>query len=307
MKKGQIKLALLVILELGAMATVQAQTAFTYTGTPQANNEDDNATYNSDLILGFTATTGNDIEFDLGPASSLVSGDSWNLNSILGSFNLATVNWGVVDTSDISNTRLSYLTYNDAVNGDNLPTIGGGVGTWNAINTANRTIYNNAFTSAGVHNAATIAASSPDSWNSETVNPTLGTQYQNENVNPNMVGEGAVDFWVQNEATGTDSVLGQFTLSASGVVTYKTNAVVVIPPTPKIVSIVRTGGISTISFTTTNGAFTYTLYYTNSAGLTAPLTSWAASATTLVGNGNTNSLTDTTVATANRFYRIGVH
>ncbi len=89
--------------------------------------------------------------------------------------------------------------------------------------------------------------------------------------------------------------------------TYKTNSVVVIPPAPKIVSIVRTGGISTISFTTTNGTFTYTLYYTNSAGLTAPLTNWAASTTTLVGNGNTNSLSDTTAATTNRFYRIGVH
>ena len=305
MKKGQIKLALLVILGLGAMATVQAQTAFTYTGTPQSGS---GATYNSDLILGFTATTGNDIEFDLGPASSLVSGDSWNLSSILGSFNLATVNWGVVGTTNVSNTHLSYLTYDDALYGNNLPLLTG-VGAWNNINTANKTTYNNAFTSAGVHNAAAIAASSQASWNSETVNPTLGTQYQNENVNPNLVGEGTVDFWVQTESTTapTNSIIGQFTLSASGVVTYKTNSVVVIPPAPKIVSIVRTNGISTISFTTTNGTFTYTLYYTNSTGLTAPLTSWAASATTLVGNGNTNSLTDTTAATTNRFYRIGVH
>ena len=306
MKKGQIKLALLVILGLGAMATVQAQTAFTYTGTPQVNNENNNATYNNDLILGFTATTGNDIEFDLGPASSLVSGDSWNLSSILGSFNLATVNWGVVGTTNISGTHLSYLTYDDALYGNNLPVLIG-VGAWNNIKNANTGIYNNAFTSAGVHNAAAIASSSASSWNSQTVNPTLGTQYQNENVNPNLAGEGAVDFWVQNEAAETNFVLGTFSLSASGVVTYKTNSVVVIPPAPKIVSIVRTNGISTISFTTTNGTFTYTLYYTNSTGLTAPLTSWAASATTLVGNGNTNSLTDTTAATTNRFYRIGVH
>jgi len=303
MKKGHIKLALLVILGLGAMATVQAQTAFTYTGTPQSGG---GATYNGDLILGFTATTGNDIEFDLGPASSLVSGDSWNLSSILGSFNLATVNWGVVGTTNISGTRLSCLTYNDTLYGNNLPTLGG-VGAWTNIKTANTAIYNNAFTSAGVHNAATIAASSSASWNSETANPTLGNQYQNENVNPNFTGEGTVDFWVQNEATETNSVLGTFSLSASGVVTYKTNSVVVVPPAPNIVSIVRTNGISTISFTTANGAFTYTLYYTNSAGLTAPLTSWAASTTTLVGNGNTNSLTDTTAATTNRFYRIGVH
>jgi hypothetical protein len=304
MKKKRIKLALLVILGLGAIATVQAQTAFTYTGTPQVNNENNNAVYNSDLILGFTATTGNDIEFDLGPASALVSGDSWNLSSILGSFNLATVNWGVVGT--VASGHLSYLTYDDALYGNSLPVLTG-IGAWTGVKTATTTTYDNGFTSAGVHNAAAIAASSPDSWNSETVSPTLSTQYQNANVNPNMVGEGTVDFWLQNEAAETNSVLGTFSLSASGVVTYKTNSVVVIPPAPKIVSIVRTNGISTISFTTTNGAFTYTLYYTNSTGLTAPLTNWTASATTLVGNGSTNFLTDTTAATTNRFYRIGVH
>jgi hypothetical protein len=40
--------------------------------------------------------------------------------------------------------------------------------------------------------------------------------------------------------------------------------------------------------------------------LTAPITNWTASPTTLTGNGNTNSLTDTSTD-ANRFYRIGVH
>ncbi len=77
--------------------------------------------------------------------------------------------------------------------GDNLPTLTG-VSAWNNIKTANTATYNNAFTSAGVDNAATIAASSTRSWNSETVNPTLGTQYQNENVNPNSTGEDTVDF-----------------------------------------------------------------------------------------------------------------
>jgi hypothetical protein len=236
MKKGHIKLALLVILGLGVMATVQAQTAFTYTGIPQSGG---GATYNnSDLILGFTATTGNDIEFDLGPASSLVSGDSWNLSSILGSFNLATVNWGVVGTTNISGTRLSCLTYNDTLYGNNLPTLGG-VGAWTNIKTANTAIYNNAFTSAGVHNAATIAASSSASWNSETVNPTLGNQYQNENANPNSTGEDTTDFWVQNEGTQTDSVLGTFSLASDGVVTFNVAAV----PEPATYGLLAVAGL----------------------------------------------------------------
>jgi hypothetical protein len=78
------------------------------------------------------------------------------------------------------------------------------------------------------------------------------------------------------------------------------------PPTPKIVAFNRSGTTDSIYFTTTNGSFTYTLYYTNASGLTAPVTNWIASPTTVVGNGNTNVLTDTSTD-ANRFYRIGVH
>ena len=215
--KNLYKAALLAALGLGTIASAQAQ--FTYSGTPQSGG---GATYASDLILGFTSTSGNDTEFNLGTETSLVNGETWNLSSILTSYNLSTVDWGVVGT--VTTGHLSYLTYNDAVNGDNLPVLTG-VGAWNNINTANKTIYNNSFTSAAVDSAATIAASSSASWNSETVNPTLGTQYQNENVNPNLAGDGAIDFWVQNEGTGTDSVLGQFSLASDGVVTFNVAAV----------------------------------------------------------------------------------
>jgi hypothetical protein len=215
--KNLYKAALLAALGLGTIASAQAQ--FTYSGTPQSGG---GATYNSDLILGFTSTSGTDTEFDLGTETSLVNGETWNLSSILTSYNLSTVDWGVVGT--VTSGHLSYLTYDDAVYGDNLQTITTGI--WTGINTANKTIYNNAFSSAGADNAATVLASSPGSWNSETVNPTLGTQYQNVNAaNPNSTGEDTVDFWVQNAATGTDSEIGTFSLASDGVVTFNVAAV----------------------------------------------------------------------------------
>jgi hypothetical protein len=108
--------------------------------------------------------------------------------------------------------------------------------------------------------------------------------------------------------TGTTSgsayYVGYFTLNPSGTMTF-TRASAAPPPKPLIVSITHSGSTSTIFFTTTNGP-TYTLYFTNSTGLATSVTNWPSSPTTLVGNGLTNSLSDTTTDT-NRFYRIGAH
>jgi hypothetical protein len=76
------------------------------------------------------------------------------------------------------------------------------------------------------------------------------------------------------------------------------------PPAPTL-SIARSGATSTISFATTNGA-TYTLYFTNSAGLARPVAAWPSSPTTVSGDGTTKHFTDT-ATDANRFYRVGGH
>jgi hypothetical protein len=101
---------------------------------------------------------------------------------------------------------------------------------------------------------------------------------------------------------GNAYYVGYFTLNPNGTMTFtRASTTVAQPPAPQIVSITRVGNTSTVFFTTTNGTFTYTLYYTNSAGLTS--SNWPASPTTLVGNGSTNSLTDTTTDVS-RFYRV---
>src|SRR5437868_6768805 len=71
------------------------------------------ATYNNDLIIGFSSTSGNDLLYDLGSFGSLTAGEQWNLSSLLGGYNLNTVNWGVVGNSSASGTsRVLYSTFN---------------------------------------------------------------------------------------------------------------------------------------------------------------------------------------------------
>jgi hypothetical protein len=63
--------------------------------------------------------------------------------------------------------------------------------------------------------------------------------------------------------------------------------------------------VNTISFVTSN-AVTYKLFFTNSSGLTAPVTNWPSLPGTITGDGTTKSFTDTTTD-AGRVYRVGAH
>lgn len=74
------------------------------------------------------------------------------------------------------------------------------------------------------------------------------------------------------------------------------------PPAPAL-AITHTGGNATISFGTTNGA-TYTLYFTNSAGLTQPASTWPSSPSTVTGDGTTKQFVDP-ITSSDRFYRVG--
>jgi len=109
--------------------------------------------------------------------------------------------------------------------------------------------------------------------------------------------------------TGTSGLayyVGYFELTSAGALSFTREAASApLPPAPQIVLLARSGNNSTVFFTTTNGA-TYTLYYTNAGGLSAPTTNWPSSPTTIVGDGNTDSLMNTTTDPA-RFYRVGAH
>jgi hypothetical protein len=256
------------------------------------------AIYNSDIFIGFSDGVGNDVLYDLGAPTAITDGASWDLGSVTSTFNRSTVNWGVVGNDLTSGTtRLLYTTFSAAP-----ATAGNGRGS--AVNTADVAMYRN-FPAAGAGQHLTIAPTDDNSWNHQTINPTLTTQYINAWENPNTVGTTSFNFWKVQCNSSAPALLGTFSLAANGVLTFHTNSVVSAPPPPQIVSITRVGNISTVSFTTTNGSFSYKLIYTNSTGLKAATSLWATSPTAITGNGSVNSLPDTTTDT-NRFYRVSV-
>ena len=110
-------------------------------------------------------------------------------------------------------------------------------------------------------------------------------------------------------STGAAYHLGYFEFKSDGTMTFtrggSTNSAPPSPPPPQVLSATRAGSTTTLLFTTTNGA-SYTLFFTNSAGLNAPASTWPSSPDTIVGTGGPGTLTDTS-SDADRFYRIGAH
>lgn len=256
--------------------------------------------YNGHLIIGFTKSSGNDLIYDIGAASSLTNGQTWDLSSLLSSYTLSTVNWGVIGDVNSGTPRQAWTT-----TGGVVPPAIPNAGTVNAINTAIKSIYQNVSPTAGTGNYASVAVTDDNSWKSQTITPSLTTQYANViGGNPNVEGLTAASLFYTPGDNTDPQLLGTFTLAANGVVTF--NTVANTAPVPKIVAVTRTGNTSTIYFTTTN-TFTYSLYFTNSAGLGAATATWAKSASTVTGPGSgvgaTNSIADTTTDPI-RFYRV---
>lgn len=107
------------------------------------------------------------------------------------------------------------------------------------------------------------------------------------------------------QTSGDAYYVGYFTLSYAGTLTFtrgSSGTVTNPPPTAPTLTVARTGTTTQISFTADKGA-TYKLYYTGTAGLTQPLTSWATAPTTITGDGSTQTFSDTTTDSV-RFYRV---
>ena len=68
------------------------------------------ASYNSDLVIGFTDLIHNDKVYDLGSAASITNGQQWNLSTLLTGYNLNNVSWGVVGTATIGTNRTAWVT-----------------------------------------------------------------------------------------------------------------------------------------------------------------------------------------------------
>jgi PKD repeat protein len=232
-----------------------------------------------DLIIGFTTGYGTDEMVDLGRESSLTNGMTWNLASLLSSYgNFTGVNWGVIGNG--TNAGTPRVLWTTTVVGTVPDTITGNAA-FGHENTATTTLYYN-FSSGGPGKSAAIAASSSVSWNTETLSGTLATDYLNCYENPNVVGATTADFsQVLNDASDP-TLLGRFTLSANGIVTF--NTVSNSPTAP------------TASFTGTPTSGTAPLKVVFSDASSGSITNW------LWSFGDGHSLTNTSNANVTNTY-----
>jgi hypothetical protein len=266
----QFKLALLATVVAAVVTSARAQ-----------------ASYNSDLIVGFSDGTHNDVVYDLGPESTITNGETWKLGStglnIMGNMTLTITYWGVIGdnetthsvwtTTDGSFTPRDVTGHGDLIDNIEDPT---------------ESIYAN-MSAAGVGNYFTIAPANADnpqwpSWNEETVNPFLGESYGDAYEDPNALGA-TNDFFYGLQGYDTDPVLlGSFTLAANFVLTYNTNSVSSPPPSP----------VASFSGTPTNLFVTQSVAFTNTSANSFTNSVWSF--------GDGNMATNTTGANVTNTY-----
>src|SRR6266404_1022727 len=105
-----------------------------------------------------------------------------------------------------------------------------------------------------------------------------------------------------NPAVNPSIQIGSFSMVASGALTFTAGAAQKPPLTPPtIFGVDRSGNVTTISFSSTNGV-NYRLHYTDAAGLNMNVTNWP-SLTTVPGGYPTTALQDTS-SDATRFYKV---
>ena len=109
---------------------------------------------------------------------------------------------------------------------------------------------------------------------------------------------GLLDFWAiqpTNALQIPDQLIGTFAITTNGVLTFIAG-----PRAPNVIGITRSGNVSSVRFTTTLGN-TYSVSYTNALG--GPVSTWPVDGTTLIGDGNVNTLNHTNSSNA-EFYRV---
>ena len=218
--KKLYKAALLAVLGLASVSAIQA------------------ATYPlGDLIIGFTAGTGNDVIYDLGAESSLVNGQTWNLSSLLSSYSsLSTVSWGVIG-DNTGTPRVAWTTTGGSAANTYL-----GNTAWNNLNNATKALYQN-FSAAGAGQSLSIAVGDPSSWNTETISGALTTDYVNAYENPNVTGLVSDSFWSVLNDGSAPTLLGGFKLDSTGTVTFNTVSV----PEPATYGMLAGAGLLMVS------------------------------------------------------------
>jgi hypothetical protein len=191
------------------------------------------AAYNGDLIVGFTSQSGTDLIYDLGAASSLFNGETWTLTPLLLSYNLNTVNWGVIGDKNLAGVRTAWTTTTGYT-----PNPVPNTTTWGNLDTAASSIYSN-FGTAGAGQSISIDSADQNSWNQQTIVGSLTTQYVNAYGNPNVVGLTSDSFFSMVANGSSPTPLGNFSLDNTGVLTFNAQPV----PEPAAASLIGGGAL----------------------------------------------------------------
>jgi hypothetical protein len=284
--------------------------ALTLLATPQVQAW----TYNDgDLLLVFRASGHKDIEFDLGSVTNLLGNTNGYITAITG--------W---DTSLVTGEFGTDLT------GVKVVLLATGAGTnWLTSVEPNTTAYNVSSQGADIlHGVISAIGTKPlypikipvAGANAYAIDP--GGQYAassydtvvkgggNASGIPKLGGNapftveqtipGFLDFWQVESTTiypnsPPDQLIGTFTIDTNDVLTFVAG-----PRPSNITSASRSGGVSTVQFTTTVGN-AYSLSYTSALG--SPVSTWPVDGTVLIGNGKINTINRTNDAVA-EFYRV---
>jgi hypothetical protein len=192
------------------------------------------ATYNGDLLIGFTSGAGNDTIYDLGAETALFSGETWDLSGLLSG--LSSLQWGILGDKAIGTSAFAWST---------LPGVLPSTARWGQLNTAAKSIASN-FASLGLGSSIAISSGDDNSWNQQTIHGGLATQYVNVWGNPNSTGV-VTETLYQMLANGSDPVtLGTFSLGANGTLTFAAASV----PEPATYGVLGGAGLLLVSLRT---------------------------------------------------------
>ena len=214
--KKLLKAALLTIIGLISVTTVQAASPGYVSGQ---------------LIIGFTAGSGTDVLYDLGAASALTNGETWNLSTLLTNRTLAIQNWGVIGNGPYTGTSTSTNWVTSVVGSTPQPINSGYTGFNKIINATAAICTGNgqgpyAFATYPIYagESGSDAYSDANSWYKQaTANATATTSYYVVTANdPTVLGVTDAYFWSELNDGATMTLLGVFTLGTNSVLTYHT-------------------------------------------------------------------------------------
>jgi PEP-CTERM motif len=171
------------------------------------------AAYTSgDLLVGFTDKGGaaNDFIFDVGPLSSLTSGETWTLGAdVAGTFTsaqFASADWGVIGA--LTSTKTIYSSEGSAGVPTEIPN------GFNTIRANVATVGGSSVSGAGV----SVAYSMPSSWLTMTDQQTgtPGNYFFNNLDNPNQNTSATLNVYANDNLSDPATLDGYFNISANG-------------------------------------------------------------------------------------------